>query len=38
MDVQRTKSDVFMVIVSLDHGFLNALQPPVTFMTNKFVV
>jgi len=38
MDAQRTKSDVFMVIVSLDHGFLNALRPPVTFTTNKSVV
>ena len=38
MDAQRTKSDVFMVIVSLDHGFLNVLQPPVTFMTNRSVV
>ena len=38
MDAQHTKSDVFMVIVPINHGFLNALRPPVTFMTNRSIV
>jgi len=38
MDAQHTNYDVFMVIVHLDHGFLNAMRPPVTFMTKRHFV